>query len=99
MLQEKTEMENTVHQEVQNISSSPNIGKITGLERMKCTAININTDSFKTFFATLTQVFLLEVYSDIWTTNQKKKSSSYTFIYLLIHSFKVHYHVQNCTPQ
>jgi len=33
MLQEKTEMEKTVHQEVQNISSSPNIGKITGLKR------------------------------------------------------------------
>ena len=40
---------------------------------MKCTAENINTDSFKTFFATLTQVFLLELYLDIPKANQKKK--------------------------
>jgi hypothetical protein len=33
VLQEKTEMEKPVHQEVQNISSSPSIGKITGLKR------------------------------------------------------------------
>ena len=49
---------------------------------MKCTAVNIDTNSFKTFFVALTWVLLLEVYSDIWTTNQKKKIQ---FIY--IHSF------------
>jgi hypothetical protein len=31
-LQEKTEMEKTVNQEVQNISSSPRIGKTIGLK-------------------------------------------------------------------
>ena len=55
---------------------------------MKCTAVNINTNSFKTFFANLAQVFLLEVYSDIWITNQKKKNSVHihTFIHSFIHS-------------
>ena len=64
---------------------------------MKYTAENINTNSFKTFFATLTQVFLLEVYSDIRKTNQKKKISSYTFIYSFI--LKAQCHIQNNTSQ
>jgi len=66
-------------------SSSPSIGKITGLKRMKCTAENINTDPLKTFFATLTQVLLLEVHSDIPKTNQKKKIQ-FIYIHLFIHS-------------
>jgi len=32
VFQEKTEMEKPVHQEVENISSLPSIGKITGLK-------------------------------------------------------------------
>jgi len=33
VLQEKTEMKKPVNQEVENISSLPSIGKITGLKR------------------------------------------------------------------
>jgi hypothetical protein len=75
---------------VQNIYSSPSIGEISGLktERRALPPQTINTTSFKTFFATLPQFFLLEVYLDIRTTNEKEMH----FIYVL----EAHHHIQNC---